>query len=219
MISRCLTSLLLIFSLSSCFEVIEDVTINKDGSGTFKINANFSESSGKIKTCMLLDSMFGVAMPNQVMIEENFAKAISQLKNTAGITNIVTTQNFEDYLFSISYDFNNETTLNNSFLQIIQVFDKNGVLPYQPYSFNSKSFSRNHKKSLTQQQEEKLKKMFIEVLQSARYISVYRLPTKVTSTSNTSSKISKSKRVVINRMLVGDVLLQENSIKNTITFQ
>lgn len=218
MVLRFLTSLFIIITLSSCFEVIEDVTINKNGSGTFKISANFSESSGKIKTCMLLDSMFGIAMPNEVVIQESLFKTVVQLKNTPGISNVIFSKNFEDFIFSISYDFNNETTLNNSFTQIVQVFDKKGILPYQPYTFNTSSFSRNHQRSLTEQQEEKLKKMFGEILKSARYISVYRLPTEVTSCSNITSKISKSKRVVINRILVGDLLLQENSIKNTITF-
>ena len=49
-------SLLLLFSFTSCFEIVEDISFKKDGSGVLKLILNLSQSKNEINTLMKLDS-------------------------------------------------------------------------------------------------------------------------------------------------------------------
>ena len=49
----------LILLLSSCIELIDDLTIHNDGSGTFKYTMNLSSSKIKVNSILALDSING----------------------------------------------------------------------------------------------------------------------------------------------------------------
>jgi len=47
----------MVLSLSSCFEIVEEITMNDDGSGNILMTLNFSRSKSKIKSILLMDSI------------------------------------------------------------------------------------------------------------------------------------------------------------------
>ena len=54
---------LLILLLTSCIEIIEDLKLNSDGSGTFKYSINLSQSKTKTSAILALDSLYGEKVP------------------------------------------------------------------------------------------------------------------------------------------------------------
>jgi hypothetical protein len=50
-------SALILFSFTSCIEIIDDVTVKNDGSGSMKYTINLSASKVKINTILALDSL------------------------------------------------------------------------------------------------------------------------------------------------------------------
>ncbi|MEC3880624.1 hypothetical protein [Parapedobacter sp. 10938] len=50
---------------SSCFQLIKEMTVNSDGSGTFALTANLSQSRSKLASVMLLDSINGHKVPSK----------------------------------------------------------------------------------------------------------------------------------------------------------
>lgn len=216
---KILIFLVIIGTLSSCFEVVEDITINQDNSGTFKITANFSKSASTLKTIMALDSAFGISIPQQKTIEENLIKAKNKLESMAGVSNVTYHSDYDSYLFDISYSFNNQKILNKSFLEVAKLFDKNSTLPYTPFEFDNNYFTRNHQTDLTTYQTERAKTKFSDILEKANYITVYRLNKEVQSVSNTTSIIAKNKTTVVNRIKIGELLFQPNKLTNTIKYK
>ena len=56
---KTIISILLLFLLSSCIEIIDDISMNNDGSGTFKYSINLSQSKVKVNSYLALDSING----------------------------------------------------------------------------------------------------------------------------------------------------------------
>src|SRR4051812_29152600 len=105
-------SVFLIFLLSGCFEIVEDVTIHKNGSGTFFYTINLSQSKTRIDGIMQLDSSDGYRMPQRMEIDENILKAKTTIEKSPGITNVITTSDWVNYIFTLKFDFNSVNNLN-----------------------------------------------------------------------------------------------------------
>ena len=203
---------------TSCFELIEEVNVNEKGGGKFKLTANFSQSAGTLKKLMLVDTAFGIAIPSQGNIEVKIQEAIQALKKIDGISNVSHTQDFSNFMFSLTYDFSNDSTLNKSFIVIAKVFDKNARLPYIPYKIGKNNFIRKHDSGLSENQKNKLISKFSVGMETAKFITIYRFPKEIKSTSNTNCKVSKSKKVVFNQVKLGELILNPKSVSNTISF-
>ena len=63
-----------IFSLGSCIEIFDDLTIHNDGTGTLKYNINLSSSKLKINSILALDSLDGKKVPSIAFIKEEIAR-------------------------------------------------------------------------------------------------------------------------------------------------
>ena len=59
-------SIITVFSISSCIEIIDDLTLNSDGTGSFKYTINLSASKIKINSILALDSLDGKKIGNFV---------------------------------------------------------------------------------------------------------------------------------------------------------
>ena len=51
--------IVMLFGLSSCFEIIQEIDLNEDGSGHLEVVLNFSRSQTKIDALLLLDQVNG----------------------------------------------------------------------------------------------------------------------------------------------------------------
>ena len=63
---------ILLFSIllfTSCFEVTEDLTFNKDMSGTFKLTLNLSKNKTQVSNFLALDSLRGNKIPSVADID------------------------------------------------------------------------------------------------------------------------------------------------------
>ena len=70
------TSLLIILLFPACFEIVEEVSLNNDGSGSFCFTINMSQSKLNINAMLLLDSVNGRPVPKM----ENMKKTVSAIK-------------------------------------------------------------------------------------------------------------------------------------------
>jgi hypothetical protein len=71
-----ISSILIIFLYTSCFEIIEEVNMNEDGTGSFNFTINMSQSKIQINSMFLLDSVNGRPMPKK----EDFEKALRRVE-------------------------------------------------------------------------------------------------------------------------------------------
>ena len=98
---------ILIFSLSSCIEILDDLTIHADGSGTFRYNINLSSNKIKVNSILSLDSLDGQKVPKIEDIKEKVQQFIKTLDAQNGISNVKIEENYTDFVLKFSCDFTN----------------------------------------------------------------------------------------------------------------
>ncbi len=208
---------LLMFSFSSCFEVLEQITLKNDGSGTLNIKLNLSQSKTKMKSIMLMEKVNGHRVPKKEEIKKEFKDLVSTANAINGISNAAHTYDFTDYIFSFSCDFTDLDKLNSLIYAVRKKKSKKPVTrdKYVDYEIDAKKMKRNFTFAWTKDYL-KLSAEDKKVFDEATFTGVYKFARKVNSNSNSNAKISANKQAVMLRLNVIDVINKKKTIKNTI---
>ncbi len=81
-------SFIYIISCSSCFEFIEEINLNNDGSGVMQLTLNLSQSKSKVASIMLLDSIHHYKVPDKQEIQKKMNEAVAYLRKQNGISDV-----------------------------------------------------------------------------------------------------------------------------------
>ncbi|MEN8121202.1 MAG: hypothetical protein ABFS35_12680 [Bacteroidota bacterium] len=202
----------------SCFEIIEEVNLNDDGSGTFNFTVNMSQSKLNINSMLLLDSVNGRPVPKIEDFKENLEHLKTILNNDSSISNVLVKENWEDYIFSISGDFKDIETLNKSINNINTTLSRpNGYTPIikNNFSYTEKIFTRLYSYNLINEYNT-LSEKDKSVFKNAKYTTIYRFKSPVSNYSNPDALKSKSGKAVMLKVNVKDLITNKKTIKNTI---
>ncbi|WP_353128441.1 hypothetical protein [Parapedobacter pyrenivorans] len=207
---------LLVFA--SCFQIVEDVTVRKDGSGDAVFTANLSQSKTKLASIMLLDSVNGYKVPSRADIRNQLMKLEEELKEIEGIFNVTHSVDFDKFIATIRFSFTDVDKLNRISNNI---FEEMKISPANKSSYayrnDTRTFSRIYMHEPKAKLEfDKMKEADKEIFKSATYTSIYRFDRQVISQSNTSAKLASSKKAVMLQGSVLDLINGKNNITNHI---
>jgi len=210
--------IVLVPTLSSCFQVIEELTMHNDGTGDVLLTINLSQSKTKVQSVMLLDSINGYKVPSKQKIQQELNEAVNYLRKSEGISNVKSTTDFNNYIATISFSFKDVSNINNITKNILAQ-QKIKAPNNSSYSFNkvTKLFNRKYQPVGTAKTEyNKLKSKDKAVFNGATYTSVYRFDSPVTNTSNPASNISKSGKAVMLKSSILDLINGKINVSNQI---
>jgi len=205
---------------TSCFEIIEEVSFNKDGSGHVTLTMNLSKSKTKLNSIMLLDSINSYKVPSRADIRNQISQAIRKAKQIPGISNIKNTEDFDEYIFTVSCDFTNVDALNTVISTFSTKKDAALIKQQKHFSFDKdkNTFTRNYHYNIAKE----FKKTNMEdrkVFETATMTTIYRFQTPIASSKNTTAKIAGSKKAIMLRVTAQDIIKNRNTIKNQIQLQ
>ncbi|MGQ7854917.1 hypothetical protein ACUN24_11825 [Pedobacter sp. WC2501] len=215
---KLLLFIFLIPILSSCFEVIEEISMKSDGTGDVVLTINLSQSKTKVASVMLLDSVQGYKVPSKQKIQQELSEAVAYLRKSEGISNVKSTSDFNNYIATISFSFKDVSNINNITKNILAQ-QKIKATNTSSYTYNkaTKTFSRKYQAIGTAKTEfSKLKAKDKAVFNGATYTSIYRFESPVTSSANPSSNVSKSKKAVMLKSSIMDLINGKINVSNTI---
>lgn len=210
--------MLIVCCLSSCFQIIEEINMNNDGSGTVNLTVNLSASKTKVASIMLLDSVNGYKVPSRKTINKEMDEAVAYLKNAPGISNVKKTVDLENYIVSVNFAFKNISNINNINQNILKKL-KVKAPSNSSYSYNTtnNTFQRNYiPASEALQQYNKLKPEVKNVFRDATYTSIYRFGKEVASSNNPLARISKTKKAVMLNTGIMGLINGKTNISNKI---
>ncbi|MFM2327862.1 MAG: hypothetical protein RIR31_2064 [Bacteroidota bacterium] len=210
-----LLSCLIVFQ--SCFEIIEQVFLKADGSGNFQLVVNLSKSKTKLNSIIKMKTINGHDVPSTYDIKYKITEIEKTIAKTAGISNVKTTTDFDNYIASLTCNFTKLIQLN---VAVKNVYDKeNGKVKGVEKSYNydaaAKIFTRLNKFSLTEDYN-KLSNADKEVFATANYTTIYKFENSITAASNKETKIAPSKKAVMLKLNVLDIITGKKSIENKI---
>lgn len=213
--------LLSIFCLTSCFDVVEEINMKSNGSGTIQGTLNLSKSKTKVASLMKLDKIDGIQIPNQAEIRKEMAVIVNLLKNTPGISNVKQRLDFDNYIASISCDFQNVQAL-NAYTNTLSKHFKAKISSYSSYSYDpgSNTLKRNYKHSTEGKKEfEKLRPENRQSFGQAFYTSIYRFENLVAKQQNNLAKVSPNKKAVMLKVNIPDLINGKVDLTNTIVLK
>lgn len=180
---------------------------------------NCSQSKIKLKNIMSLDSFMGLDIPDVSRIKEDIAKAKTLLAGIDGIHNVMTSSDFENFIFTVKFNFDSTVSLNRALNAIAKVEGSRNPLPYyEIYDKSQQQFTR-HKVPDDSASIQAAKTGKLGLISGATATSIYRFPHIVKSNSNPKAQISKNKMAVMLKQSVTDIIKQPALFSNTILFK
>lgn len=215
-----LLSLLIIslFSLNSCIDIFDDLTIHTDGTGTYKYNINLSSSKLKINSILALDSLNGFKVPSIDEIKIQIGRVKSKFETKLGISNVSIESNFTDFTFKIKCDFTTVSNLQTAIKEIIteeKLFKNAEDLSHNWILLEGQKLMRDIPE-ITLKKTKELTDNEIELLKKGTYTSITRFDRIIEKFDNPLAKLSASKMAIMLQSNTYSLLLNAKLLENTI---
>ncbi len=194
--------------MTSCFEITEKIKHHDNQSGDYTLIVDFSKSWFKTKSAMWLEEVDGVKIPN----EEEITQKLLDFKRTAskieGIANLSTKTDFDHYIFTIQFTYQNLKALN----AVVNVINKQKNQVH--FNSNGKTFERIASYPVPEKLVKDPKKK--TDLEQANIIAVYTFDKNIAGATNGNSKIAKNKKTIFLKQSMYNVLKKSSLMNNTI---
>jgi hypothetical protein len=216
---RFLLYILVFFTLSSCIEIVDDITLNEDGSGTLKYNVNLSASKVKINSILALDSLDGKKVPSRQEIQAKIDHFKGIFEQKQGISNVIVTSDYDNYMFKLTCDFESVKLLQSAIKKTLQeeVKDNQNLLDEKVnwLQWVDNSFVRSVPE-FTIKKVSNLTVEETELLKQGSYISITRFKKEVKDFTNDKAVLAKNKLAVMLKTNLYSLSQNPNLLENTI---
>lgn len=235
---------ILAFSLTSCFDLKEEVTINKDGSGSF-IQTIDMGNNPMIQMALNMQSDSAKNDGNGMnKMDSTMEETKAKLSKVKGISNIKTATATEGLKFTIMYDFADVDALNRAIHASRDEKEGEVKIMEKQYSFKNGEFSKANSFSMggngmdmseimggkkgdddaeqTEEEKAQTKQMMQMFFGSANYTYIVHVPKKVTSYSNKSNTtVSEDKKTLTMTIPFMDLLGDDKKVDvgNSVKFK
>ncbi|NRA12628.1 MAG: hypothetical protein HRT57_11795 [Crocinitomicaceae bacterium] len=215
---RILFVALITLSITGCVEIIDDLTLNLDGSGSFKYNINLSSSKIKINSILALDSLDGKKVPSIYDIKRKINRLNEKLKSEAGISNVSLTADYTNFIFKLSCDFTSLSELQSA-IKTIALSENNGkAIPELDHNwliFSGTTLNRSVPE-ITIKKSKEIKNADRLLLKEGSYTSITRFESEIEKFDNDKAKLSANKKAIMLRTDPYSLTQNYNLLDNTI---
>jgi len=196
---------------AGCFDLVEEVNLRADGSGTFLFEANLSQSKTKLQTMMALDSVDGFKIPSKKQIQDEMDKARKILESSEGISKVSSKIDFDNYIFSLGFEFSNVKILDHALTAMHAAFSS-GKSIHEKNGFRQEGTTFERINEYTVPHEVKaVPKKEMDLLNNASFTCIYRFDQTILSFSNADARLSKNGKALFLKLSIPDIL---NGTKN-----
>lgn len=209
---------LLIPVLTGCVEIIDDLSLNKDGSGTFKYTINLSSSKIKVNSFLALDSLNGKKVPSIEEISNRADKIVDLLKARSGISNVSFSADYDNFIFKLSCDFASLDHLQRAIREIVRSETGSKDVPeldHKWLTYEDNMLIRSIPQ-ITVNKARELNPEDRESLRTGNYTSITRFEKEVVRCENSGCVISKNKKAVMVRTDPYSLTQKPDLLDNTI---
>jgi len=205
-------TIILSLSFTSCIDIIEEITINKDKSGKVYIRV----SAGMLGSML---SMASAYVDTDIITEvKTFPqKKAKELKKIKGISKVKAVNKLSSGIVGIKFNFNNNKALNKAYYKLLDQEKKwyyPSIVKVKKHKLKKRNLApiiRNYVKKNQAAFKD------VDVLKKINYKVVYNFPAEVKKVKNSKSKIIKKKRV-IQKHSIHAILNSDVNIGNKIKY-
>jgi hypothetical protein len=210
----------LFFAMVSCVDIVDDIYIKSDGTGTFKYSVNLSGSRVKVNSILALDSLDGRKVPTipEIKLKINRYKEIFSQKE--GISNVKVESDFTNFIFRFQCDFASVIHLQNALKELVLEESKNKNFKDLETNWLVLEMNKLTRSipSMTTDFTSKLKKEDADALKTGKYICISRFEKLVEKVENPVALISPNKQIVAIKTTPYALIQNLKLLENTIYF-
>lgn len=206
--------LLLVSTLfSGCFEWIEDLQLNQDGSGIYKTTLNLSSSKFRVKSVLALDSINGKAVPSMDEIDNRLASWCQELEKRKTITKASHTLDRTELIVKLVVHFNRLDRFQQAVVESFPTTEGFEVDFFKDWmTFDGRNFERKQLKNIPEEWQRKWQEdEDFDKLTEAKCVFIHRFFDQVKEVDHPTIKVSKNGK---NTMLHLNPLELVNSPEN-----
>jgi hypothetical protein len=183
----------------SCVDIVDDIYIKSDGTGTFKYSVNLSASKVKVNSILALDSLDGKKVPSIPEIKEKINRYKEIIGQKEGISNVKVESDFTNFIFKFQCDFTSVVYLQKALKEFVLEESKNKTFKDLETNWLVWEMNRLSRSvpSMTTDFTSKLKKEDAEALKRGNYMSISRFDKMVEKVDNPAALISANKQAVM----------------------
>ncbi len=186
-----------LFCTTGCLEFIEEITLNKDGSGTYEVTLNLSASQTRINSLLALDSLNGKKVPTRREMHEKFETFVEELNSKSTITSATGDFNDEQWIGSIAIDFEELEPMQETVIQALSKKEMD-TAPYE-IRWNEKKtmFSRVLATDSLEKWRKKIEKEDEQQLEKGKVVFIQRFDQPISSCSSSAVRMAKNNKAAM----------------------
>lgn len=104
--------------LSSCYELLEEYKIQPDGSGTYGLTLNASQSKSRLERFLAQDSVGRTNIPSKKEIEQIIHDNAYAFDSCQGVFLSQYNCDLNNYIIKLTFSFSSTSTLNDAFFSV-----------------------------------------------------------------------------------------------------
>lgn len=191
-----------------------------DGSGEYAVILNASKSKTRLQSISKMETVNGKKIPKKSEIENKVKAASDIFRTVAGISNVKTSLDFDNFIIKLSCNFRKIENINTGLEQLKAKNIIGKAIPTQLYKNNTaeKTFIRN-KIASYKNDYDKLSKADKEVFSNATYTSILQFENLIKSQTNNAYTMSHNKKAIKLDGHILDFILQKKQVQNQISLQ
>jgi len=212
-------ALLMTFTLSSCFDFVEQIDLKPNGSGHIAATLNLSKSKTKVSSLMKMKSIKGIQIPTQAEMEKEIKAAVQLLKQTKGISNVQYQTDFTNFIVNISCDFSQIESL-NAFSDILANRFKTKISNSNRYYYNAQTNVFQRKFVASSNWKAKFNQLGSDntnQFADAFYTQIVRFEKTIVAQDNSKAKVAGNKKGVLLKLPFTDLVYGKSTLANKIT--
>jgi hypothetical protein len=204
-----------LLSLTGCFDITEEITVNKDGSGLYVNKIDASKLAEQLKMFAAMDTTGDMIPKLKYSLDSSFSSSWDAYKTVKGISN-VKIDTTKEYVYIVTLKYDNIAALNTALAKDKSIGSQNlyswekGKIARQDIPMNL-----NDLKTEDEQQKEMMKGFLKEM----SYKIIFHLPNTVKEISNKAATLSEDKKTVILDANLLDVTEDKVKLGTQVTYK
>jgi hypothetical protein len=213
---------------TACFEIREEVDIKKDGSGTYALLVDMSQSKAMLELAMAMTENKDKLPLGE--LDSSFVKGTARFQDVPGISQVQPINNRQDFVFGMKFDFKDVAALNLA-LQKSTSDPQTGRPATGPapevYKYAKRTLERSGDfflkgladlDALASDNSENTDQVKT-LLKSGSYVSIIRTEGKIRKFSNPAAELSYTAKEVRFSANLLDLIENKASCANTVKFK
>ena len=205
-----------VFTMTACFDITEEITVNKNGSGTYVSVTDASKLSEQLQMLAAMDTTGQLIPKMKFTLDSSFNENFKKYATLKGVSNMKVDTS-KEYVYKVTLDFADIDALNS----VINV-DKKEATQKNLYSWSKGKLTRKDSgiggMGEMDMEDEQQKEMAKSMLKDMKYKIIYHLPKKVSGIANKDAKLSDDKKTVTLECSLLDIMDKKVSLSNEVNY-